>query len=272
MIKNTTENLKKTVLEMFDYVVSLCEKYNIDYFLTYGSLLGAVREKGIIPWDDDVDIGMTYLNMLKLKEAVKKEPHEKYKFLFPFENDSPFLLAKCYDTSTYLLERGTKFEESVCLDIDVFFPFSKQSVECDKLKKNNIALILRYYCFKVKWFNFHSYPTFKWKVSYLLSYFKNKKALLNKIKKICLEDADSYDFYCFIHDKNSMYKKDEIDNLLTVDFEKRKVKIPSCYEKMLVNLYGKDYMIPLPPEKRSPSNILKFDLNKSFLPNKGKLI
>ena len=152
-MENTLENLKRTVLDIFDYVVLLCKDNNIDYFLTYGSLLGAVREKGIIPWDDDVDIGMTYENMLRLKKVVEEHPHPRYKFLFPFENDSPFLLAKCYDTSTYLQERYAKTEESVCLDIDVFFPVANSCVDNGFFKNDQINLIHRYYCFKTKWNN-----------------------------------------------------------------------------------------------------------------------
>ena len=52
------EELKKTQKEILDEVVAFCNTHNIRYFLAYGTLLGAIRHKGYIPWDDDIDIHM----------------------------------------------------------------------------------------------------------------------------------------------------------------------------------------------------------------------
>ena len=52
------DQLHKTVVEILDFVVSVCEENNLEYCLAYGSALGAYRHKGFIPWDDDMDIGM----------------------------------------------------------------------------------------------------------------------------------------------------------------------------------------------------------------------
>ncbi len=62
------------MLKIFDY---LCNKHQIQYFLVGGSLLGAVRHKGFIPWDDDFDLGMTRSNYEKfVKKAVPELPHD----------------------------------------------------------------------------------------------------------------------------------------------------------------------------------------------------
>ena len=52
------EELKKVELDILSYFVDFCEKHNLQYFLAYGTLIGAIRHKGFIPWDDDVDLQM----------------------------------------------------------------------------------------------------------------------------------------------------------------------------------------------------------------------
>ena len=53
-----TAEAKKIQIEILDKIVSFCEENNLRYYLAYGTLLGAVRHKGYIPWDDDIDIHM----------------------------------------------------------------------------------------------------------------------------------------------------------------------------------------------------------------------
>ena len=56
--KETLDKLHQVELEILDDFVSVCEKHKLRYFLTGGTMLGAIRHKGFIPWDDDIDIGM----------------------------------------------------------------------------------------------------------------------------------------------------------------------------------------------------------------------
>lgn len=50
------QKLRSTEIEILDFVVDICNKYKLRYYLLYGTLLGAVRHNGFIPWDDDIDI------------------------------------------------------------------------------------------------------------------------------------------------------------------------------------------------------------------------
>ena len=60
-------------LKLLDFYVNVCKKHNLEYWLDYGNLLGAVRHGGFIPWDDDLDVGMMRVDILKFNEIIEKE-------------------------------------------------------------------------------------------------------------------------------------------------------------------------------------------------------
>ena len=68
----TSKEHKETLIKMLDFINKICVKNNINYTLIGGSLIGAVRHKGIIPWDDDIDIGLLHDDYVKLLELLRK--------------------------------------------------------------------------------------------------------------------------------------------------------------------------------------------------------
>ena len=69
----TLKDIQLLYLELLRFIDNVCEKYNLEYCLTYGTLLGAIRHKGFIPWDDDCDILMIRKDYDKLIEILPKE-------------------------------------------------------------------------------------------------------------------------------------------------------------------------------------------------------
>lgn len=94
------EEVKRIELEITEDIARFCEENGIDYFLCGGSMLGAVRHKGYIPWDDDIDISMTRENYEKF---VKTYHSDKYQLCYTGGEEDFFLpFAKVYDKRTIL--------------------------------------------------------------------------------------------------------------------------------------------------------------------------
>ena len=70
--------IKIIELEIMDYIDKICKKYDIKYYIFWGSLLGAIRHKGFIPWDDDIDIAMLPDDYKKFLEVMENEKSDKY--------------------------------------------------------------------------------------------------------------------------------------------------------------------------------------------------
>lgn len=103
------EEVKKLSLEVLCEIHEICQKNNITYSLTGGTLLGAIRHKGFIPWDDDIDVTMPRPDYSKFLEYVRE--HET---MFEFVsrevcgNKYPYLCGKAYHKDTVLIENGVK--------------------------------------------------------------------------------------------------------------------------------------------------------------------
>ena len=74
----TLREIQLFKLDVLEDVAAICDKHNIKYILQYGTLLGAIRHNGFIPWDDDIDIAIPWNEYIKLIEVLGKEYSDKY--------------------------------------------------------------------------------------------------------------------------------------------------------------------------------------------------
>ena len=78
-----SDEVKQVQLEILAYVDEICREYNINYSLAYGTMLGAVRHKGFIPWDDDIDIILMRSEYQKLLNILYDKKNDKYQVYSP---------------------------------------------------------------------------------------------------------------------------------------------------------------------------------------------
>ena len=131
MNKEEQEKLKQIELNLLVCFKEICEKHKLDYFLTGGTLLGAVRHKGFIPWDDDIDVGMPredYETFLRVASSCL--PDGIFLQTRKTDPEVPFNFAKLRDSRTTFIETSIKdldINHGVYIDIFPidYFPASK---------------------------------------------------------------------------------------------------------------------------------------------------
>lgn len=141
MADSLLRQCQKRELELFDAFRTICEKHNLQYFLYGGTLLGAVRHGGFIPWDDDIDVAMPkkdYLKFLKiapdeLPETMLVTPNKAFPSVHAF--------AKLRDRNSFFCEKDTNVRLPAGIYIDIF-PY-------EKIPKLNprIGRPLAYWCY-----------------------------------------------------------------------------------------------------------------------------
>ena len=115
--------LQLKILDIVKDIDKVCRENEIDYYIIYGSAIGAVRHKGFIPWDDDFDIGMTYDNYIKFLNICEQQlDKSKYYVQTPEKEENYYLsFSKIRDITTTLIEEGNKDIDIVrSVYVDVF--------------------------------------------------------------------------------------------------------------------------------------------------------
>lgn len=111
------DNIKSIQLGILKEFVSYCDNVGLKYYLAYGTLIGAVRHKGYIPWDDDIDVIMPRPDYERFLSSYK---NNRFKIFSPKNHSNcPIPYAKLYDDTTLIKER-TDIKYTIGLNIDIF--------------------------------------------------------------------------------------------------------------------------------------------------------
>lgn len=255
MKKLSTEEVKRIQLEILNVVASFCEENGINYWLDGGTLLGAIRHKGYIPWDDDIDIGMLRPDYDRFR-ALFNQKNDLYKFVC-YENNSDFYVphGKVCDIRTVLYEpdeNGYKLN----VNIDVFVYDNAPDDETKLKEMFDTRDRLR----KIHTIQNYNIPTTGSKIKFLLKHIRRMAYLLflpHITMRDMIENSKKYaDTYTqrvgnFTSFTRTSCNKRVFDSFIDVEFEGRTYKAPVGYDEWLRSFYG-NYM-ELPPENERVS-------------------
>lgn len=254
MRKLTLEEIKQTQLSVLRTVDKFCRSNNIKYTLAAGTLIGAVRHNGYIPWDDDIDIYMLREDYERFLAVFTVENYRVY----TYKNDSDynFPFAKVADERTILNEYKSDVKRNLGINIDVF-PVDNMPNDKEEAK----ALMRKIYFYKKI-------------VGYKRSVISKNRGILRNcalaVYKLLLLPF-SFNFFNNIIERQALKFQDVktdfvgnmvygyglkercpnigYDNHIEMSFEGYPFKVISSYRTYLTNVYG-DYMTPPPIDKQ----------------------
>ncbi len=253
----TPEQHKANLVKMINEFDRFCKENGLRYYLSGGTLLGAVRHKGIIPWDDDIDINMPRPDCEKMQEIAKGHIGP-YELLEP--NYSQMFHAyhwKLYDDSILVGKRvgnsGKLGKKVYPIFMDIFPIDGLPSTEEENIKHYDQIK------YKKKWANLnwqknpYKNPIKKIKRALLRIVAKRKgvekcfNAVIDHAKSIPFDEAEYIGVMMTnVHTTEERVKKDEYLPVVEVEFEGGMFPAPANYDTYLRQLYGDKYM-ELPP-------------------------
>ena len=244
--------IKAIELGVMDYIHNLCQKKNINYSLAYGTLLGAVRHKGFIPWDDDVDIALKREEYDKLYQAILQDDDAIYKVV-SFENDAryPYPFYRVYDARTVYDNNYIEndIELGICVDVFPFDYYKDVNTEMVKLDTYRRLSVYTLYGVHNKNAQLKNIIRYAMVLVFRLTRVKIWNKKMNDLA-MQAKEGDYIDYLMENKTRSTKFDKSLLDNVIDSSFEDRVYKIPESYAQILTAIYGDDFMEIPPVEKQ----------------------
>lgn len=240
-------------MDLTQEIFRVCEKYGLKCWLMYGSLLGAIRHKGFIPWDDDMDVCMF------------REDYDRLVQIAPQEMKFPYLFQTAYTDQNYIrgvaqmrnvqtaairpADIGQTFNQGIFVDIFVY-----DGVHPDPGYRQKQKIKRRIYCGLLGNTFYRSASLPKHILSTLLlrpiwghgnrhrRLFRHYEDLF---RRVSIQDVEDVAPLAFTGSTSMAWKKHWFDELVWTDFEYLRFPIPVEYHPILKTRYGDDYATPM---------------------------
>ena len=261
--------MQNIIMNILKEVVKICDRHGITYYLVEGTLLGAVRHNGFIPWDDDIDIAIPLEQIVSFVQYARQELPENFYIDMAFSEDRQSLstpdLTRVYDNKFCIKDVSGSFTH-LCIDILGIAGMPKNAIirkihyfmitGCRiGLRVSRKEIIRKNYWKNQIWYR----KCFIWCLNHIdIGRFIPYNKQLNKLKK-CLEKypfskSEFVMLYPSSYGKKEIMPKDYYGLGINKQFEDMILRIPMEPYKILTKLYG-DYMTLPPEEARTGSHV-----------------
>lgn len=269
----TFKKMQKKMLEMLLYFKDFCEKHNLMFYLCGGGAIGAIREKGFVPWDDDLDCFMP------------REDYEKFPLLWEkYGNKEKYVFCRSNEKVNYhhscssLRDPSTTFICSYNQNLDICHGIALEFGPIDGCPKSKIKRYIQlFHAFNYALFNTQRLPNNKGKFLRNMAKF---------IYKLVPSEKTRYKIWKFAEKEMSKYSWEECEYVteligsikgmlyvhpkewfasqVWVEFEGNKVPVMAGYHEYLTRIFG-NYMKRPPKEQQKPKHELEFiDMDCSY--------
>ena len=246
------DEIKEVELGVMDYIHNICREKGINYSLAYGSLLGAVRHRGFIPWDDDLDIALKRDQYDQLYQAILEDNNSIYKVV-SWENDSryPYPFYRVYDSRTVYENNYIQndIELGICVDVFPFDDYKDVNKEITKLDMYRRLSVYTLYGIRNKEAGIKNIVRYLMLVAFRLTRVKIWNKKLNDCSKAPV-NSEYIDYLMESKKYSTKLDAKALDEVVECRFEDRVYNIPKDYDHILTTIYGSDYMEIPPLEKR----------------------
>lgn len=264
MDSQVLEQYKNKLVEVMKSFDRFCSNNQLQYFASSGTAIGAIRHKGFIPWDDDIDVYMPRTDYNRLMQLRKTLDGSGYAIKTLGDSEYIYAFAKYYDSNTTLVETRAFPRCVIGIYIDIFpldeVSGSYEEIFCKKMEYTSAyrrfqdtfikvtPRMILYYLY---------YRNYKRTVELLRALFFTEKKRGEIRKKFCqLENHWSKEkgeflltHSCIYPLERELFPKEWFSGYVYVPFENIEIRLPKDYDRYLTHLFG-DYMTPPPVEKQ----------------------
>lgn len=258
-------------MDLLREFISLCEQHHLQYWVDGGTLLGTIRHKGFIPWDDDLDVWMPREDYDKLLQIRPEEIPTPYFLQTPLNDEDyycPFARLRNSNTTGILISKNNRCNNGIYIDIVPGDGLSKiriiQKLRAVRIQANNIAATA--YVFNV---NPNILTRSIHKILHWPIFRYDPRRVFQKINRISsripwreAEQVGDVAFSFYPYDR-LYHSKKYFETTIQKPFEHMMVNVPGGYDGLLSDLYG-DYMTFPPAESQGTQHHFTFDPDHAY--------